>query len=69
MEYQVNSSQVSNHSGIMEMLQVLRNLMHMVILQLGALEKKILIRKLNSHGLIQTTKVIKHQKNIQWVSL
>jgi len=69
MEFQVNSSQVSNHSGIMEMLQVLRNLMLMVILLLGALVKKISIRKLNSHGLIQITKKIKHQKNIQWDSL
>jgi len=69
MEYQDNSSQVKNHSGKTEMVMVRRNLMLMVILLNGALVKKISIRKLNSHGLHQLIKEIKHQVVILLVSL
>jgi len=69
MEFQDNLLQGKNHSGPTAMLLVLKNLMLMVTSLLGAPVKKISIRKLNNHGLIQTTKVIKNQKDIQWVSL
>jgi len=59
MESQDNSSQVKNHSGTTAMLEVQKNLMLMVISLLGALVKKISIRKLNNHGLHQLIKEIK----------
>jgi len=69
MECQVSMSQGRNHSGTMAMLEVLRSLMLMVILLLGALVRMISIRNLNSHGLHQLTKVIRHQRLILLVSL
>jgi len=59
MEYQDNSSQVKNLSGTTAMLEVQKNLTLMVTSLLGALVKKISIRKLNNHGLHQLIKEIR----------
>jgi hypothetical protein len=61
MEFQELSKLESNHTGLMEMVQVLRNLMLMVISPLGAQAKQISIRKPSNHGLVQIIKMIKLQ--------
>jgi hypothetical protein len=61
MEFQELSKLESNHTGLMEMVQVLRNLMLMVISPLGAQAKQISIRKPSNHGLVQIIKVMLNQ--------